>query len=285
MKIDAHQHFWIYNQAEYGWIPDEMDDLRRDFLPAELAALQAPLGFDGSVAVQARQTLEETAWLLSLADQHPHILGVVGWVDLTASDVTAQLERFSARPRLRGIRHVLQSEPDGSFMLREDFRRGVGQLARFGLAYDLLIYPRHLPAAGELVSRFPGQAFVLDHIAKPPIARGELQPWADDLRRVAAFQNVSCKLSGMVTEADWQNWKPADFLPYLDAVLEAFGPGRLLIGSDWPVCTAAGTYGQVMDIVLGYIRKLSPEEQAGILGENARRIYNIPSQAIQDGED
>ena len=275
MKIDAHQHFWHYSAEEYGWIGEHMAALKRDFLPDDLAREQAPLGFDGSIAVQARQTPEETAWLLELADAHPRIRGVVGWVDLRSPKLPAQLERFAPHPRLCGVRHVLEDEPDDRFVLREDFLRGIGQLARWALAYDILLYPRQLPAAREMVARFPEQRFILDHIAKPFIARRELERWASDIRRLAAFPNVACKLSGMVTEAVWDAWEPADFAPYLDVVADAFGPERLMIGSDWPVCTVAGGYAEVMGIVLGYIARLSPDEQRRITGENARQWYDL----------
>jgi L-fuconolactonase len=227
------------------------------------------------VAVQARQTLEETAWLLELAAEHAFIKGVVGWVDLCGSDLEAQLERFSSDPKFRGVRHVVQDEADDGFMLRDEFLRGIGGLAGHGLVYDILIFARHLPVACEMVARFPEQPFVLDHIAKPPIKAGLLEPWAAGIKRLASFPNVGCKVSGMVTEADWSAWQPADLRPYSDVVLEAFGPGRLLFGSDWPVCTLAGSYEQVLGIVTGAIGRLSGDEQSAILGENARRFYNL----------
>jgi len=275
MKIDAHQHFWRYNDREYGWISDRMAALRRDFLPEDLAREQGPLGFDGSVAVQARQSLAETEWLLELADEHPRLRGVVGWVDLCSPEVGAQLDRFADRPKLRGIRHVVQDEPDDRFLLRADFLRGVGLLGRRGLTYDILIYPRHLPAACELARRFPEQPFVLDHIAKPFIREGKIEPWAADIRALAAHPNVCCKLSGMVSEADWERWKPADFEPYLDVVVEAFGPRRLMIGSDWPVCTVAASYAEAMGMVTGYIGRLSQEDRSLVLGGNAASFYGI----------
>jgi L-fuconolactonase len=275
MKIDAHQHFWRYNDREYGWISDRMAALRRDFLPEDLAREQGPLGFDGSVAVQARQSLAETEWLLELADEHPRLRGVVGWVDLCSPEVGAQLDRFAGRPKLRGVRHVVQDEPDDRFLLREDFLRGVGLLGRRGLTYDILIYPRHLAAARELAGRFREQAFVLDHIAKPSIREGKIEPWATDIRALAAHPNVCCKLSGMVTEADWERWKPADFQPYLDVVVEAFGPRRLMVGSDWPVCTVAASYAEVMGMVTDYIGRLSQEDQSLVLGGNAASFYGI----------
>lgn len=275
MRIDSHQHFWVFDPAEYPWITDQLGKIRRDYLPADLAPLLRETGFDGCVAVQARTTLEETRWLLQLADENEFIKGVVGWVDLTAADVDEQLGRFDGQFKLKGIRHVLQDEPDDAYMLRPDFRRGIRTLKDRGLVYDLLLFPRHLPYAIELVQEFDDQPFVLDHLAKPHIKEGLLSPWQEEIRRLAAFENVSCKLSGMVTEADWYNWRPADFTPYLDVVLEAFGPKRLLIGSDWPVCTLAGEYRPVMKIVLDYISQLTSAEQEAILGGNAQRIYRL----------
>ena len=275
MRIDAHQHFWKYDPVEYGWIGDGMDGLKRDRLPADLAPLLRTAHLDGSVAVQARSTLEETEWLLAVADQNPFIKGVVGWVDLVSPDVQRSLERFSAHPRFRGVRHIVQSEPDDGFMLRQDFRRGIGRLAEFGLTYDILVFPRHLPAAYELVTLFPSQTFVLDHIAKPFIKDHSLSPWDADIRRLASQPNVYCKVSGLVTEADWKNWKPADFFPYLDAVFEAFGPQRILFGSDWPVCTLAGDYADVTRLIKDYTRQLSAQELAEVWGGTAEKAYNL----------
>jgi L-fuconolactonase len=275
MRIDAHQHFWHYTPEAYGWIGPEMEVLKSDHLPGDLAPLLAASGLGGSIAVQARQTLEETRWLLELADQHPIIRGVVGWVDLCNQDVKAQLERFGAHPRFRGVRHVVQDEPDYGFMLRADFLRGLAALAGFGLTYDLLVFPRHLPVVCEVVARFPEQPFVLDHIAKPRIEAGILAPWARDLRRLAAFPNVVCKVSGLVTEANWQGWAVADFRPYLDVVFDVFGPGRIIFGSDWPVCTVAARYEQVVGLVADYAGSLSPDEQAEIWGGTARRFYRL----------
>jgi L-fuconolactonase len=278
MKLDAHQHFWRYNPSEFPWVTEDMAALRRDFLPADLAVEQAKIGFDGSIAVQARQSVAETRWLLELAafdaGVPPAPLGIVGWLDLRSDRLDADLDEFAANPLLRGLRHVLQDEPD-DFMLGPEFLRGIGKLRARGLTYDILIFARQLPQARELVRRFPDQPFVLDHLAKPPIAAGLLQPWATDLRKLAAAPNVCCKLSGMVTEADWREWKPADFQPYLDAALDAFGPRRLMIGSDWPMYTLGASYRQAMEIVMEYITRLSAGEQADILGHNAARFYGI----------
>ncbi len=275
MKIDAHHHLWRYTKEDYGWIDPGMAAIARDFLPADLAGETKAAGIDATVAVQARQSLEETAWLLDLAKRHSLIAGVVGWVDLCSPALPGQLERLSSQPRLAGVRHVVQDEPDDQFMLRADFLRGIGLLARFGLTYDILVFPRHLPVARRLVERFPGQPFVLDHIAKPAIKTGELEPWAADLRGLAAFPNVTCKVSGMVTEADWQGWQPADFRPYLDVIFEAFGPARIMFGSDWPVCRLAAGYSQVVSLVADYTASLSPTEQAQVWGGTARRFYGL----------
>lgn len=272
MKLDAHQHFWRYSAAEYPWIPTG-SALERDWLPEDLAALQQPLGFDGSIAVQARQTLEETRWLLTLAVRHPRIRGVVGWVDLRSLEAAAQLREFAAHPKFVGVRHVVQDEPDERFMLGAEFLRGLAQLHEFGLTYDLLIFPKQLPAAREVVARFPEQAFVLDHLAKPKIKQGALEPWATELRALARHPNVCCKLSGLVTEADHRQWQVDDLLPYLDVAAEAFGPARLMIGSDWPVCLLAASYQRTMEAVMRWAGKFSSTEQAGILGENCARFY------------
>ena len=275
MRIDAHQHFWKYNPVEYGWIGEGMDVLKCDRLPADLAPLLQSAHLDGSVAVQARSTLKETEWLLQLADQAPFVKGVVGWVDLLSPDVRRQLERFSAHKRFRGVRHIVQSEPDDHFVLRQDFQHGIGLLAEFGLTYDLLVFPRHLPAAHELVAAFPNQTFVLDHIAKPFIKDHLLSPWNADMRRLARLPNVYCKVSGLVTEADWKNWKAADVFPYLDVIFEAFGPQRIMFGSDWPVCTLAGSYADVISLVQEYSRQLAAQELAEVWGGTSVKAYNL----------
>jgi L-fuconolactonase len=254
---------------------DAMRVIQRDFLPEDLQPLLAQLNFDGCVVVQARQSIEETRWLLELAERNSFIRGVVGWVDLCSPNLPGQLEEFAKHPRLAGVRHVVQDEPDDEFMLRPEFRRGIAQLRGFGLTYDLLLFPKHLPIAVRLVEEFPDQPFVLDHIAKPAIADGVVSPWREDLHRLAQFPNVLCKLSGMVTEARWQAWHADDFRPYLDATLEAFGTGRVMIGSDWPVCALSGDYLSTMQIVTEYVRQFSEPEQAAILGETCARFYGV----------
>ena len=252
-----------------------MERLARNHLPADLAPLAAAAGVGGTVAVQARQSLEESRFLLDLAAASPLIRGVVGWVDLRSDEVDRQLAELAPRPKFVGVRHVVQDEPDPRFLLGDAFMRGIGRLAAHGLVYDLLLYPVQLPAAAELVRRFPEQPFVLDHLAKPRIREGVFDPWRADLEALAAAPNVSCKLSGMVTEAAWGKWKRADFVPYMQAALEAFSPRRLLFGSDWPVCTLSAPYGDVVGIVDDFLARLSPDEQAAILGGNAVRVYGL----------
>ncbi len=276
MRIDAHQHFWRYVPAEQGWIDERMGRIRRDFLPPDLAPELAALGFDGCVAVQARSSPAETEFLLALAREHPFVRGVVGWVDLCAADVERDLERFARDPRFRGVRHVVQDEPDPRFLLRDDFARGVSRLAPLGLTYDLLIYPRQLEAARRFVERFPHQPVVLDHLAKPPIASGERAPWERQLRALGGYPQLCCKVSGLVTEAAWNSWEPGDFRFYLDVALETFGEERLMFGSDWPVCLlAARGYREVAELVLSWAEQLPPAARAGLFGENAARFYRL----------
>jgi L-fuconolactonase len=273
--IDAHQHFWAYNREEYQWIDDSMTAIQHDFLPADLKPELEKNGFQGSVVVQTRQTLEETCWLLQLAERFRWILGVVGWVDLQSPEARAQIEKFGGNPKLVGIRHIVQGEPDERFLLRPEFLRGVALLEEFGLGYDILIYTRQLPAAIEFVERFPRQRFVLDHLAKPPIKSGEIGIWAEGIRRLGAFPNVFCKLSGLVTEADWRYWKPDQMTPYLDIAFEAFGPDRLMIGSDWPVCLVAATYARAIDVVQKYLVRFEPAVRDAVLGGNAQRFWRL----------
>jgi L-fuconolactonase len=275
MYIDAHQHFWIYSPDEYGWIDDSMAALRRDFLPHDLKLELESSGFHGSVAVQARQTLEETRWLLELAESSPWILGVVGWVDLRSRDVRSQLKVLAQNPKLVGIRHIVQSEPDDRFLLQPDFLRGISALEEFDLAYDILIYTKHLPVAAEFVQRFPRQRFVLDHLAKPPIKGGDIESWAQGIRRLAEFPNLFCKLSGLVTEADWQHWQPEQIIPFLDVAFEAFGPDRLMIGSDWPVCLVAASYARWVEVLQAYLLQQNPDFRESVLGGNARRFWRL----------
>lgn len=276
-RIDCHQHFWRYSPQQHAWITDDMMSLRRDFLPADLQPLLQHSHQQACIAVQAASSLDETRFLLQLADAHAWIAGVVGWVDLQADDVEAQLQEFVDHPAFVGVRHIAQSEPEG-FLLRPALRRGLQALARHGLTFDLLVYPHQLREATELVASMPAQTFVLDHLAKPYVARGEREPWARELAQLARSPNVSCKLSGLVTEANWRQWTPAALRPYFAAALDAFGPERLLFGSDWPVCTVACSYQRWSDIVGSWIAPLPGPLQQAILGGNAIRVYG----AIRD---
>ncbi len=277
MSIDAHQHFWKYNPREYAFLGEEMARIHRDFFPEDLAEEQDEVGFGGSVAVQARQSLVESRWLLELADEFSRIKGVVGWVDLCSEKVRDDLARFASNAKFVGIRHVAEDEPDDRFLVRDDFRRGIDQLREFALTYDLLVYPRQLPAAIELVRAFPEQPFVLDHLGKPGIKSGALDGWEESIRELARSANVFCKLSGMVTEADWKHWQVHDFFPYLDVVWDAFGEDRVMVGSDWPVCLVAATYPQVIGIVDQYLQRkeVSDETRKKVFGRNAIRFYGL----------
>jgi len=276
MKIDSHQHYWHFNTNDYGWMGDDMAIIKRDFLPGDLLPELNVIGFDGSVAVQARQSLEETNWLLQLADENPHIKGVVGWVDLQSDGAEEQLKAFAAHPKAVGVRHVIHDEEDVDFMLRPAFLRGVHLLDKYQLTYDILIFEKHLPNTLKFVSEFPEeQIFVVDHIAKPLIKAGVVSPWDENIKALAGYKNVYCKVSGMVTEADWNLWKPEDIRPYLDVVFEAFGPERIMIGSDWPVCLVAGKYKEVMNVVLDYIADFPADKKAMLLGGNAVKAYRL----------
>ena len=274
MRIDAHQHFWHFDPVRDSWITEEMSVIRKDFLPRDLEPLLAREDIQGTVAVQADQSEDETRFLLELSEQHPFIMGVVGWVDLLASNLRERLEHFSEFERFKGVRHIARAESD-HFLARGDVVRRIGMLAEFDLTYDILVYQHQLPAVLSLVRRLPDQPFVLDHMAKPLIGEGIVEPWATHMKELASHGNVCCKVSGMVTEAKWAGWSPQDLGPYLDVVFEAFGPHRLMFGSDWPVCLLAAEYGDVMASVQAYARGLSESEQEGIFGENAVRFYNL----------
>lgn len=272
--IDAHHHLWRYNEAEFGWISPEIEMLRRDFLPHELCCEMAKAGVDGAVAVQACESLEETRWLLECAEANPWIRGVVGWLPLLDRDVAEALREFAGAKKLKGIRYVVQAEAE-DFILREDFNAGVSSLLGTGLVYDILIFERHLANTVEFVKRHPEQRFVLDHVAKPKIRAGELEPWRRNLFALAEHGNVYCKISGMVTEADWATWTLDGLRPYLDAALEAFGPERLMAGSDWPVCLLASGYGRWWETVREWTHGLGAEEREAILGGTATRAYGL----------
>ena len=274
MRVDSHQHFWRYSEADYPWIKSDWP-IRRDYLPEHLAPELENCGLNGCVAVQARQSLEETRWLLELADASTMVQGVVGWVDLCSPQVRVQLDQVATHPKLVGVRHVVQDEPDDRFMLRADFRRGIAALLDYGLTYDILIFPKQLPAAIELVRAFPDQPFVLDHLAKPLIRDGVISGWREQIRELAAFPNVMCKVSGLVTEARWDAWRAEDFSPYLDVAIEAFGEDRLMYGSDWPVALLAGNYARVFALANDYLSQLGCEAEAKIFGHNAVRFYDL----------
>lgn len=273
-RIDSHQHFWNYDPTQYPWIQKEWP-IRKSFLPRDLEPELKACGLDGCIAVQARQTVEESQWLLKLADESPLIKGVVGWADLRSPGLEKQLQQLTQHPRFVGVRQVVQDEPDDQFMLRKDFQKGISKLAKFGLTYDLLVFPRQLPAAIQLARKFPNQPFVLDHIAKPAIKAGKLDPWREQIQELATLPNVWCKVSGMLTEADWQGWTPDDFRPFLDLVFKAFGPARVMYGSDWPVALLAGTYRQVYSLARDYVQRFAPGAESGFFGGNAVQFYKL----------
>ena len=273
--IDSHHHFWNYNTTDFGWIDDTMRVIRRDFLPPDLEKEIRAAGVDGVVSVQARQSLEETRWLLELAGKNAFIRGVVGWAPLVAPDADKIIGELAANAKLRSLRHVIQGEPDDRYILGENFNRGIATLRAHKLTYDILIFERHLPQTIEFVDRHPQQVFVLDHIAKPRIKDNLFQPWRKNMLELAKRKNVYCKISGMVTEADYSKWTEAQLQPYFDTVLEAFGPSRLMFGSDWPVCLVACDYNHWVHLVLGWIKKLSATEQKLIMGDTAVEAYRL----------
>ncbi|SFG38243.1 amidohydrolase family protein [Pontibacter chinhatensis] len=275
LKIDAHQHFWKYNPWRESWITDEMAAIQRDFLPGDLQPLLHQHGFDGCVLVQSAQPEEENDFLLEQAQKYDFVKGVVGWVDLLAEDVEEKLAHYKQFEKLKGFRYILQGNPDPAIMLRPEFMRGVGKLAKYGYTYDVLIYPNQLDFSREFVAAFPDQPFVIDHLAKPDIRNQSIVDWRQSMKAFGKYENVSCKVSGMVTEADWQHWEKEDFRPYLDTIVETFGTSRLMFGSDWPVCLVAARYGEMLGIVEDYFSEFSKEEQAAIFGGNATKFYNL----------
>ena len=275
MIIDTHHHLWNYNPVEFDWIDDEMAAIRKSFLPADLQATLPNTGVEGVVTVQARQSLEETNWLLKLASENDFIKGVVGWVPLADESIQQILEEYKSSPWLKGVRHVVQGEPDPEFILGKDFNKGISLLKNYNLTYDILIFEHQLANTIRFVDQHPEQQFVVDHIAKPKIKKNELEPWAKNVKELAKRENVSCKISGMVTEADYKLWTEEQLNPYFETILEAFGPSRLLFGSDWPVCLVATNYSNWLELVKKTISNFSKEEQDFILYKNAQRIYNI----------
>jgi len=274
MRIDAHQHFWKYDPNRDTWIDNSMLVLQNDFLPKDLQPILTQNKFDGCIVVQADQSVDETQFLLQLSDDSSFIKGIVGWVDLMNQDIEQTLSKLSNHKKFKGVRHILQAEPEG-FMLQDEFLNGISLLEKFNLTYDVLISPHQLEEAIKLVETFPKQKFVLDHLAKPEIKANKITTWKEDIFSLSSFQNVYCKLSGLVTEADWNSWKPEDFTAYLDVVFKAFGVERLMFGSDWPVCLLASNYAQVVKLIENYMTSLSQKEQEDIMGKNTMKFYNI----------
>jgi len=274
-RIDAHQHFWKFDPVRDSWITDDMKVIQQDFFPGDLKPLLEAHKIGGCVAVQADQSETENLFLLSLADQHDFIKGVVGWIDLRANDIAQKLEQYAEQKKLKGFRHVLQGEKQRDFMLRPDFKKGISELKQLGYTYDILIFPDQLKFTEEFVKQFPDQPFVLDHLAKPYIKNKKIDEWKRGIKGLAQYENVYCKVSGMVTEADWKNWKREDFKPYLDVIVESFGMKRIMYGSDWPVCLVAASYGQMFNITKDYFSRFSQDEQDLFFGVNAIRFYNL----------
>lgn len=275
MRIDSHQHFWKYNPVKDAWITENMKVIQRDFLPSDLQPLLNETKIDGCVAIQADQSEEETHFLLQLAESNDFIKGVVGWVDLRGENVASSLGNFSQFKKLKGFRHIVQGEKEDDFLLRYDFCNGIAQLEKYNFTYDLLIFPKHLAVAYKFAQKFPKQKMVIDHLAKPNFKEADFANWEQGIRAIATCQNVYCKVSGLVTEADWNNWTESDFNHCLDVITEAFGIERLMFGSDWPVTLLAATYNQSYGIVRNYFSKFSPEEQDMIWGKNAVTFYNL----------
>ena len=274
MRIDSHQHFWKFDPVRHAWIDSSMQNIAKDFLPKDLKPLLETNLMDGCIAVQADQSEIETQFLLRLAEENSFIKGVVGWVDLSAEDLSKRLEVFSKNPLFKGVRHVLQAEKEG-FMLKDQFLRGISELKNFNLTYDILIYPNQLEEARLLIEKNPDQPFVLDHLAKPYIKQQKIKNWASDIKALAKYKNVYCKLSGMVTEADWNHWQFENFKKYLSVAFDTFGSDRLMFGSDWPVCLLAGSYEHVVKIIDLFIENLEQEEKNNIMGGNACNFYNL----------
>ncbi|MEO5910880.1 MAG: amidohydrolase family protein [Pelobium sp.] len=277
MRIDSHQHFWIFDPIRDSWIDESMAVIQRNFLPDDLTPLLKENSFDGCVAVQADQTEKQNEFLLDLASKESFIKGIVGWVDLQHPNIEEKLSIYLKETLMKGFRHVLQGEAQRDFMLKPDFLKGIGLLEKYGFTYDILILPDQLKFSEKLIEKFPNQKFVVDHIAKPTIKNQKIGDWKKDLLSIAQHENVYCKVSGMVTEADWSNWKQNDFIPYLDVVFEAFGTHRLMFGSDWPVCNVAGGYQKSLAIVKEYTKQLSIQEQDQFFGEVATSFYNLKS--------
>ncbi len=275
MIIDAHQHFWKYDKEKHAWIDDSMSQLKKDYLPKELKKVYQENGIEGCIAVQAEQSILETDFLLRLASENDFIKGIVGWVDLRSEKVEEQLRHYSRFEVIKGFRHVVQDEKDPKFLLKEDFKKGISLLGGYGFRYDLLIFPHQLESAVELVAEFPHQRFVIDHIAKPNIKNGMDHDWKALIHLIGKSEHVYCKLSGMVTEADWNDWRVDDFVPFMDVIFDAFGPDRIMFGSDWPVCLLSASYPKVKGIVEAYLSKLDEKVRDKVMGKNAIAFYNL----------
>lgn len=273
--IDSHQHFWKFDPVRDSWITEEMKVIQRDFAPEDIKPLLDNNNIGGCVAVQADQSDKENSFLLALAEKNDFVKGVVGWVDFQAEDVEEKLIQYSSHDKLKGFRHVLQGEKQRDFMLRPAFKNGIGKLKHFNFSYDILIFPDQLKFTLDFVRSFPDQRFVIDHIAKPYIKDKKIDEWKNDMQALANEGNVSCKISGMVTEADWKNWRKEDFKPYLDVVVESFGVKRIMYGSDWPVCLVAASYDKMFQIVKEYFSGFSNDEQQLFFGTNATQFYNL----------
>ena len=274
MRIDSHQHFWHFDPVRDSWINEDMSVLQRDFLPKDLKPLLKENNFEGCIAVQADSSEKETEFLLNLAERNSFIKGVVGWLDLCSDTIEARLEYFSKFEKLKGLRHIVQSEEKG-FMLRADFQRGISALEKYKLTYDILIYPNQLEEAILLVEKFPNQQFILDHCAKPYIKDGKIKVWKSLIEELSAIDNVACKVSGLTTEADWTTWQKQQFEPYFEAIFDCFGTEKTIFGSDWPVSLLAGNYSTTLSLVENYIQKFTKSEQQQIMGLNAKNLYDI----------
>lgn len=275
LRIDAHQHFWLFDEARDQWITEDMSVIRKDFLPEDLEPILEEYGVDGCIAVQSVDAVSDNDFLLELANKNAFVKGIVGWLDFTAPSIERELEHYSQFPLIKGWRYVLQGNPKRDLMLTPNFVHNIGLLGKYNYTYDLLVFPDQLKFATELVAQFPNQKFVLDHIGKPNLKEKNFDVYSQDLRKLAQYQNVYCKVSGMVTEADWDNWEKADYSRVLDIVTMAFGKSRIMFGSDWPVCQLATNYSEVKNIVEQYYNFLSEEDKANVFGGNAIRFYNL----------
>ena len=275
LRIDSHQHFWNYDPEKFDWITEEMSLIKKDFLPPDLKPVLQQNNFDGCVTIQVQQSEEENDYLLSTTKDHDFIKGIVGWTDLQSKNIEERLTYLKSFKKLKGFRHILQGETKRDLMLSPQFKNGISFLNKYDFSYDILIFPDQLVFARELVKEFPDQRFVIDHLAKPYIKDGKIEEWENDMKAVSSFENVYCKISGMVTEADWKNWKPGDFSPYLDVVVKSFGTNRIMYGSDWPVCLVAASYQQQLNIVTEYFSSFSKSEQEAVFGGNAIKFYNL----------